>query len=98
MQGARAVNNPRDVAYLNGKLYVDDTGWNRVQVLNASNGAAHLAVAGATRARRLGPQAIHRAITSSSSARTSQNRVQEFTPQATECATFGTAWGRDWVS
>ena len=33
-------NNPRDVAYLNGKLYVDDTGWNRVQVLNASNGAA----------------------------------------------------------
>ena len=42
-------NNPRDVAYLSGKLYVDDTGWNRVQVLDASNGAADLAVAGALR-------------------------------------------------
>jgi DNA-binding beta-propeller fold protein YncE len=30
--------NPRDVAYLNGKVYVCDTGYNRVQVLDASNG------------------------------------------------------------
>ena len=31
-------DNPRDVAYLNGRLYVADTGYNRVQVLNAKNG------------------------------------------------------------
>jgi tripartite motif-containing protein 71 len=31
--------NPRDVAYLNGKVYVCDTGYNRVQVLDASTGA-----------------------------------------------------------
>jgi DNA-binding beta-propeller fold protein YncE len=31
--------NPRDLAYLNGKLYVADTEHNRVQVLNASNGS-----------------------------------------------------------
>jgi tripartite motif-containing protein 71 len=30
--------NPRDVAFLNGKVYVADTGYNRVQVLNASDG------------------------------------------------------------
>jgi sugar lactone lactonase YvrE len=31
--------NPRDLTYLNGDLYVDDTGNNRVQVLDASNGS-----------------------------------------------------------
>ena len=31
--------NPRDLAYLNGKLYVADTEQNRVQVLNASDGS-----------------------------------------------------------
>ncbi len=30
--------NPRDLTYLNGDLYVDDTGNNRIQVLDASNG------------------------------------------------------------
>jgi tripartite motif-containing protein 71 len=30
--------NPRDVAFLNGKVYVCDTGYNRVQVLDASTG------------------------------------------------------------
>jgi tripartite motif-containing protein 71 len=30
--------NPRDVAFLNGKVYVCDTGYNRVQVLDASSG------------------------------------------------------------
>jgi DNA-binding beta-propeller fold protein YncE len=36
-RGTKAVgnfNNPRDIAYLNGKLYVDDTGNNRVQVVD----------------------------------------------------------------
>jgi tripartite motif-containing protein 71 len=40
--GAKApgrFNNPRDIAYLNGKLYVADLGFNRVDVLNASNGS-----------------------------------------------------------
>jgi len=32
-------DNPRDLAYLDGKVYVADTGFNRVQVLNATNGA-----------------------------------------------------------
>jgi tripartite motif-containing protein 71 len=32
-------NNPRDVAYLAGRLYVADLGFNRVDVLNASNGS-----------------------------------------------------------
>ena len=32
-------DNPRDIAYLKGKLYVADTGYNRVQVLNAKTGA-----------------------------------------------------------
>jgi hypothetical protein len=32
-------DNPRDVAYLNGQVFVDDTGNNRVQVLNASDGS-----------------------------------------------------------
>jgi DNA-binding beta-propeller fold protein YncE len=32
-------NNPRDVAYLNGRVYVADTGYNRVQVLDATSGA-----------------------------------------------------------
>ena len=30
--------NPRDVAFLNGKVYVADTGYNRVQVLDAADG------------------------------------------------------------
>ena len=33
-------DNPRDIAYLNGKLYVADLGHKWVQVLNASTGAA----------------------------------------------------------
>jgi DNA-binding beta-propeller fold protein YncE len=33
-------NNPRDVAYLDGKLYVMDSGYNRVQVLDAATGEA----------------------------------------------------------
>jgi len=43
-KGARGVRtagnfaNPRDLTYLNGDLYVDDTGNNRIQVLDASNG------------------------------------------------------------
>ena len=32
-------SNPRDIAYVAGKLYVADTGFNRVDVLNASNGS-----------------------------------------------------------
>ena len=32
-------NNPRDVAYLNGRLYVADLGYKRVQVLDATSGA-----------------------------------------------------------
>jgi tripartite motif-containing protein 71 len=32
-------DNPRDIAYLKGKLYVADTGYNRVQVLNAKDGS-----------------------------------------------------------
>jgi DNA-binding beta-propeller fold protein YncE len=42
VRGTRApgvFSNPRDLAYLNGKLYVADTENNRVQVLNASNGS-----------------------------------------------------------
>ena len=31
--------NPRDLTYLNGDLYVDDTGNNRIQVLDASTGS-----------------------------------------------------------
>ena len=43
-KGARGVRtagnfaNPRDLTYLNGDVYVDDTGNNRIQVLDASNG------------------------------------------------------------
>ncbi len=33
-------DNPRDLAYLNGKLYVADLGYKRVQVLDASTGAS----------------------------------------------------------
>ena len=32
-------DNPRDLAYLDGKLYVADTGYNRVQVLSAKDGS-----------------------------------------------------------
>jgi DNA-binding beta-propeller fold protein YncE len=32
-------SNPRDIAFLAGKLYVADLGFNRVQVLNAANGS-----------------------------------------------------------
>ncbi|MDX6534952.1 MAG: tripartite motif-containing protein 71 [Gaiellales bacterium] len=42
IRGPRAdgsFSNPRDLAYLNGKLYVADTEYNRVQVLNASDGS-----------------------------------------------------------
>jgi tripartite motif-containing protein 71 len=42
-RGTKALgrfSNPRDVAYLNGKLYVADLGFNRVQVLDASTGAS----------------------------------------------------------
>jgi DNA-binding beta-propeller fold protein YncE len=41
-RGAKAAgnfNNPRDIAYLNGEIFVDDTGNNRVQVLDASTHA-----------------------------------------------------------
>jgi DNA-binding beta-propeller fold protein YncE len=40
-RGPRApgrFENPRDVAFLNGKVYVADTGYNRVQVLDAGTG------------------------------------------------------------
>ena len=33
-------DNPRDLAYLNGKLYVADLGFKRVQVLDAASGAS----------------------------------------------------------
>jgi DNA-binding beta-propeller fold protein YncE len=36
---AGRFENPRDVAFLDGKVYVADTGYNRVQVLDASTGA-----------------------------------------------------------
>jgi tripartite motif-containing protein 71 len=39
VRGSRAVGNfanPRDITYLNGKLYVDDTGNNRVQVIDTT--------------------------------------------------------------
>jgi DNA-binding beta-propeller fold protein YncE len=42
-RGTKALgrfSNPRDIAYLGGKLYVADLGYNRVQVLNASSGAS----------------------------------------------------------
>jgi DNA-binding beta-propeller fold protein YncE len=35
---AGRFENPRDVAFLNGEVYVADTGYNRVQVLDASTG------------------------------------------------------------
>ena len=41
VRGSKALgrfDNPRDITYLAGKLYVADLGYNRVQVLNASNG------------------------------------------------------------
>src|SRR5262249_24555208 len=41
-RGSRSLgnfSNPRDSTLLNGKLYVDDTGNNRVQVINASDGS-----------------------------------------------------------
>jgi hypothetical protein len=31
--------NPRDVAFLNGKVYIADTGYNRVQVIDAADGS-----------------------------------------------------------
>ncbi len=37
-KGAGVFSNPRDVAYLNGKVYVADTEFNRVQVLDATSG------------------------------------------------------------
>ena len=41
-RGAKApgrYENPRDVAFLQGKVYVADTGFNRVQVLDATDGS-----------------------------------------------------------
>ena len=41
-RGAKApgrFENPRDVAFHAGKVYVADTGYSRVQVLNASDGS-----------------------------------------------------------
>jgi len=38
-KGPGNFDTPRDVAYLNGKLYVADLGFKRVQVLDASTGA-----------------------------------------------------------
>jgi streptogramin lyase len=41
--GGKTLGNfsqPRDIAYLTGRLYVADEGNNRIQVLNASNGSA----------------------------------------------------------
>jgi DNA-binding beta-propeller fold protein YncE len=45
-RGARALgrfNNPRDVAFVGGRVYVADLGYNRVQVLDAKTGKALLA-------------------------------------------------------
>ena len=38
-KAAGNFDNPRDLAYLNGKLYVADLGYKRVQVLDAATGA-----------------------------------------------------------
>ena len=87
-------NNPRDVAYLNGKLYVDDTGWNRVQVLNASTGAAisqwpvHF---GSTLGITAGVDGSGNHVIFVSE--DIQNQVQEFTPAGGLIRTFGTGLG-----
>ena len=39
-KAAGNFSNPRDIAYLNGKLYVDDTGNNRVQVIDIATKSA----------------------------------------------------------
>src|SRR5947209_8353618 len=39
VKAAGNFNNPRDIAYLNGQVFVDDIGNNRVQVLDASTHA-----------------------------------------------------------
>ncbi|HYW29531.1 MAG TPA: NHL repeat-containing protein [Gaiellales bacterium] len=38
-KGVGRFSNPRDTAYIAGKVYVADTGFNRVDVLNASDGS-----------------------------------------------------------
>ena len=91
-RGSKAVgnfNNPRDLAYLGGKLYVDDTGNNRVQVLNAANGVASPAWSyhfPSTLGISAGVDAHGNSIILVSE--DTSNQVQVFTPSGTPVCSF----------
>lgn len=94
VRGSKAIgnfNNPRDLAYLGGKLYVDDTGNNRVQVLSAANGVASAAWSyhfPSTLGISAGVDAHGNSIILVSE--DTSNQVQVFTPSGTpECSFSG---------
>jgi YVTN family beta-propeller protein len=96
--GARALgvfSNPRDVAFLAGRLYVADTGHNRVQVLDARSGRA----LSAWRTRftsvigiSAGRDGRGRAVVLAADDR--QNRVTVFTPGGARLRSIAPAPGR----
>ncbi|MDQ1731719.1 MAG: tripartite motif-containing protein 71 [Pseudonocardiales bacterium] len=96
-RGTKALgrfNNPRDVAYLNGRVYVDDTGWNRVQVLDAATGQAISAWPtrfGSTLGISAGVNGVKQPVIFVSE--DIENRVREFRTDGTFVRTIGIGLG-----
>ena len=87
-------NNPRDLAYLGGKLYVDDTGNNRVQVLSAATGVASSAWSyhfPSTLGISAGVDAHGNSIILVSE--DTSNQIQVFTPSGTPVCSFSGTTG-----
>lgn len=92
-RGSKALgrfSNPRDVAYLDGKVYVADTGYKRVQVLDASDGSP-LGAWGISFGTIMGISAGREADGDPVIliAEASSGRVRIFTPAGTQVRTIG---------
>ncbi len=93
-RGPKSLNtfdNPRDIAYLNGKLYVADLGNKRVVILDATTGAAQSAwsvVLPSPIGISAGVDQNHASVILVS--QDVKNQVSEYTPAGTLIRNFGT--------
>ena len=98
VRGSKALgnfDNPRDITYLNGKLYVADLGNKRVQVLDADSGAP----LSAWPVTLPSPIGITAGVNKSGNgpvvlvAQDTKNQISEYTPDGVFIRNFGTAAG-----
>jgi DNA-binding beta-propeller fold protein YncE len=91
-------DNPRDIAYLNSRLYVADLGYNRVQVLDADTGAPIEAWPEPGQPALPSPIGISAGVGANGNpvilvALDTKNQISEYTTSGTLIRTFGTSQG-----